>query len=125
MSLLIPANTTCDIYRQGNSPPAAPDVAGVAIYLKPDFRAGMEAGEGNSNQMAWTHTAVFELAADVRDRYDIAPSFGGAGDEIYVPNQNGTRFLVMFVERRQRNTAEDHKLAYLRRATPNWPTSEL
>src|SRR5262249_44073668 len=29
MPLPIPTNTTCDIYRTGHSPPAAPDVAGV------------------------------------------------------------------------------------------------
>lgn len=125
MSLPVPANTTCDIYRQGNSPPAAPDVAGVAIYLKPDFRAGMEAGEGEGNKMQWTHTAVCNTGVDVRDRYDAAPGFGGAGDDIFVPDQNGTRFLVMFVERRQRGTAQDHKLAYLRRWVPTWPTKEL
>ena len=31
MALPITGNTTCDVYRSTNSPPAAPDVAGVSI----------------------------------------------------------------------------------------------
>lgn len=118
--MVTPTNTTCDIYHMGNFPPAAPDVAGVPICLKPDFRAGMEGADGNSGQVVWTHTAVFALAVDVRDRFDAAPSFGGAGDDIFVPDQNGTRFLVMFLEKRGNN-----KIAYLKRSWPTWPTNNI
>ncbi len=120
MNPLISPNTTCDIYRMGNSPPAAPDVAGVPIHLRPDFRAGMAAGAGDDNKITWTHTAVFDLGVDIRDRFDGAPTFGGAGDEIFIPDQNGTRFLVMFLEKRGQA-----KLAYLKRSWPGWPTNNI
>ena len=36
--------TTGDVYNPGNSPPAAPDSAGVGLTLIEDYRNGLEAG---------------------------------------------------------------------------------
>ena len=45
MTLPLPANTTCDIYRNANAPPAAPDVAGVSIALIAVYGQGLEEQE--------------------------------------------------------------------------------
>ena len=44
MPLPIAPNTTCDIYRVTNSPPAAPDVAGVRCYLGPRGQSTLTTG---------------------------------------------------------------------------------
>lgn len=123
MSLPLPANTTCDIYRNANSPPAAPDVAAVRAHLRPDFAQGREAGEGASD-VAWTHVLLVETAVDVRDGWQATGIFLGH-DLVWVPDKNGTKFLVAFVERVGRGTPQDHKRVYLKRDTAPWPTNEL
>lgn len=110
-------NTTCDIYRSGNGPPAAPDVAGVRLYLKSAFVAGQEQAEGTSS-ISFTHIAIVPLDTDVRD----APG----ADSIYVPDQNGTGFTVQWVERHRTGAvSSDYKRVYLNRNVPNYPTNEL
>jgi hypothetical protein len=126
-NLPIAANTTCDIYRSGNSPPAAPDVAGVAIYLTGNYERRMETGEGETvSAWRYTHVAAIPDATDVRDGttafFNNAPAFQ---DTIYVPDKNGTAFIVRWVERKNRGSALAHKRVYLDRKAPTWPTSNL
>jgi hypothetical protein len=124
MGLSLPANTTCDIYRSGHAPPAAPDVAAVRCHLQADYARRMETGESEQPALRFTHALLLDVAADVRDDFD---SWGGlvANDTVYVPDKNGTAFRVVFVERHARGLPADCKKVYLDRHTPNWPTNNL
>ena len=119
MPLPMPANNTCDIYRTGNAPPSAPDVAGVSCYLMPF---------GQSSLMTPDYTHVLYVAAtvDIRDNF-IASTFsaGGNADTVYLPDQTGTPFLVVLVRRYGKGTASDHKRVLLARQAPTWPTDNL
>ncbi len=122
----MPPNITCDIYRFGTAPPAAPAVAAVAGYLRPDWRAGQEQGDrtGALAQLVWTHVLLVDASVDIRDAYT-----GGMGrteqDTVYIPDQNGTAYKVTFIERVGSKEAQDHKRVYLDRQTPTWPTSQV
>jgi hypothetical protein len=116
----IAPNTTCDVYRTGNTPPAAPDIAGVNCHLMGAFAKGVEAGEGDAaNTMRFTHIMYIERDTDVRDDYTAGVVMTG-GDNVYVPDQNGTRFIVSFV-----NIRGDTRVVYLQRQLPTWPTNNL
>ena len=125
MGLPVSANTTCDIYRSGRSPPAAPDVAGVACYLNADYERRMETGESMAASYRYTHVMLVDVAVDVRDGMSFYA--GGIGnDTLYVPDKTGTKFQVQFVERHNRgNAVFDHKRVFLDRAAPTWPTNNL
>jgi hypothetical protein len=112
-------NTTCDIYYTGNTPPAAPDVAAAACSLVARFAAGQEAGEGDT-AFQWTHLLYLDAGVDVRDNWPSA-----ANSRVYVPDKNGTRFDVVFVELVNRGTPARYKRVYLDRQAVTWPSSEL
>src|SRR5436305_1644004 len=103
MALPVPGNTTCDVYRSSNSPPAAPDAAGVRIFLCEDVAEGARAK--SIPAAVWTHIALLDLSADVR--HDPMTPFSPS-DSIWVPDQNGTQFNVMLVVRVGRGTDQDH-----------------
>jgi hypothetical protein len=126
MALPVAPNTTCDIYRVGVSPPLSPpSVAGVPCFLKADWRGGQEAGDRtNSYVQTWTHIMLVDPSVDIRDSY-IGQEGQSAQDAVYIPDQHGTRFFVVFVERVQRGSPHDHKRVFLDRQTPAWPTNEL
>ncbi len=113
-------NTTIDIYQGMNIPPAAPDVAGVPVSLRPEYQPGLEASEGAA-AARWTHIIDVALGVDIRD----AGGGGPGGSSVYVPDKNGTKFNVVWVERVGRGSAGDHKRAYLLRTVPAWPTDEV
>jgi hypothetical protein len=118
-------NTTCDIYRSANSPPAAPDVAAVPCLLQPDYARGRGTVFSDPSK-AWMHVLLVDLATDVRDGWTSGvPLQPGAYDRVYVPDRNGTPFSVVFVERVGRGTAQDSKRVYLRREQPIYPTNEV
>lgn len=117
-------NNTCDIYHSGVSPPAAPSVAGVACLLIPGFDRRTETGEGDAATLRFTHTMLVDLLIDIRDAFNNF-GVGATADTIYVPDKNGTPFLVVFVERLGRGTAHDYKQVYLDRKRPTWPTDNL
>jgi hypothetical protein len=129
---LTQSNTTCDVYRNGNAPPAAPDVAGVKCLLTPDFANGHTAALQNTTTLRWTHVLLVGPGVDVRDGYTVSNvTFGEEGvdgtvnDFVYVPNKNGTKFGVIFVERVGLGTGGDVKRVYLQRYQPAWPTNNL
>lgn len=140
MGLPVPANTTCDIYRHANSPPAAPDVPGVACHLASGYFSEVHqaatTGGVSGSTYRHTHVMLVDLSVDVRDPY-LGPATNpnpvpgteqGAsdiGDHVYVPDKNGTLFYVIFVERVGYGSGADHKRAYLQRGTPTWPTNNL
>jgi hypothetical protein len=117
MALPIPPNTTCDIYRQGNAPPAAPDVAGVQAYLEEHFRNIKPIATGAN----YTHLLRVDYHTDVRDNF----GGGAAVDTVYVPDKNGVAYLVVFVARVARNTPADHKVVYLSRQVVTWPSNNV
>lgn len=119
MSRPFPANTTCDIYRSGNAPPSSPAVAGAAIHITGNFTWRLEGGEGLAAELRYTHVMLVEAAVDVRDGFASFSSISGP-DTVYVPDQNGIPLQVVFVERRQRGTAQDHKRVYLHRDRIDW-----
>lgn len=121
----LPPNVTCDIYRGNNSPPAAPDVAGVAGHLLADYAGGLEHGEGEPAPWRYTHLLLVERTVDVRDNYAASDAGPAVADLVYIPDRTGTPFRVAFVERRLRGTPQDHKRVYLQRLSPNWPTNQL
>ena len=128
MALPVPPNVTCDVYHAGTNPPAAPAVAGVPCFLHADFRggvAGAGAAAATAAQAVWTHVLLVDKAVDVRDAYTGSLVFT-AGSDIYVPDQTGTRFRVVFVERIGIGTAQEHKRVYLDRGQPpSWPSNNL
>jgi hypothetical protein len=124
-----PTNTTCDIYRSGNAPPAAPDVAAVAIALSPDFANAHGVQTTTSTTLRWTHILLCALTTDIRDAFagggPTAESFNANPDTVYVPDKNGTPFKVIYVERVGRQANNDYLRVYVQRQTPNWPTNQL
>jgi hypothetical protein len=124
-------NTTCDIYRSGHAPPAAPDVAGVSISLQPDFASShCAAVQASTTITRWTHLCAMPVTTDIRDGYTQTSAPGeeaanATADSIYVPNKNGTQFLVVFVARSGYGSGADFKLVYLQRLQPSWPTNNL
>ena len=127
MSLPIRPNTTCDIYRNANAPPAAPDVAAVQIALKPDWRGSNQKGFYQIAALTWTHIAYMAQNVDIRDKYTgLMTANATVNDFIWIPDQNGTRFSVTFVQVVGLGTAGVHKQVFLdRNPAPTWPTSNL
>jgi hypothetical protein len=121
MSIPTQPNATCDIYRNGNTPPSTPDVAGVSCFLRPDFSRGRFQ---QASEVTWTHTMLVDVSIDVRDGYS-GQSTWTQQDSIYVPDKNGTKFNVVLCERTMRGTAHEHLVVYLDRLQPTWPTAEL
>jgi hypothetical protein len=125
MTLPIIPNTTCDIYRTGRAPPAAPDVAGVPIFLKPDWQGAQDKGFYQVSALTWTHIMSIGPTVDIRDKFTGSMT-SQPGDAVWVPDQNGTRFLVTFIQRVSRGTSGDYKQVFLdRNPAPTWPTTNL
>ena len=67
---------------------------------------------------------LIDVSVDLRDSY-TGQSLHMTQDAVYVPDKNGTRFRVIFIERVQRGTPHEHKRVYLDRHAPTWPSNEL
>lgn len=118
--LPFPANDTCDIYRNGSSPPSAPAVAGVGIHVVPRFRniKGSFAG-----LFHYTHVIYLPLGTDVRDSWNGAP--GPAGDKLYIADKNsGFYVVVQLVARRRLGSGYDYLEAYCHTGSITYPTDE-
>ncbi|MBI2803709.1 MAG: hypothetical protein HYX68_01835 [Planctomycetes bacterium] len=125
MSLPVAANATCDLYHNLNSPPSAPDIAGLSCVLRPDWVRGQEAGDRAAVGLMWTHILLVDFAVDIRDKYTGSSSSPTNGDSIYVPDQNGTKFEAVFIEIVQKGTPGEHKRVYLDRKAPTWPSNDI
>ncbi len=124
MSIPMPANRTFDLFHQGTWP-NPPDIAGAHGYLTPDFRGGQEGGDRGG--ATWTHIMLVEPDLDVRDGYYGLGTFQPtSADTLYIPDKDGTGLVVVFIERIQVGTANEHKRLYLDRLNPPfWPTNDL
>ncbi len=119
--MTLPAtNTTCDIYRSGNSPPAAPDVAGVACYFAPKGRSTLTTPN-------FTHILLVPATTDIRDQYTPGSlTYGGTSDKVYIPDKtSNVMYRVVLVRRVALGTSLDHKEVLLVRQTTTWPTNDL
>jgi hypothetical protein len=126
MPFTIETNTTLDIYRSGNAPPAAPDVAGVKGLLVPAYEDARGHVSVVTSGVAdrWTHVLLVDVSTDIRDGYSFS-NIGSSFDTIYIPDKNGTPFRVRMVVRCFRGKRNDQKRVYLDRGTPVWPSSDL
>ena len=106
-----PPNTTCDVYHTGNAPPNPPDVAGVAVFLQGRFRNIKPVAAG-----AYTHVMHVAIGTDVR---------ATGNDVVYIPNKNGTKFNVVFVQRVRTGAGYDFKEVFLNRQGVSWPSNNL
>ena len=107
MGLFIPTNTTCDIYKSGNSPPSPPDTAGVAISLV--LRAA-----NLKQDVTYSHWADMPLATNAFQ-----------GDSLYIPDKNGVQFKVQAYERIRVGGGNDYRRVYLMRQSVTWPSDNL
>jgi hypothetical protein len=112
------ANTTCDIYRSGNAPPAAPDVPGVSCVL-------VAKGQSSLTTLYYTHVLLVSATTDIRDNFSSTFTPGPSCDTVYVPDRNGTQFQVLLVRRKGRGTGGDVKEALLLRTGVTYPTNDL
>jgi hypothetical protein len=125
MAVAFAPNNTFDLYHNAGTPPASPDIAAVPCFLRPDFAAGQERGERGELNLTWTHVALVDATLDIRDRYAGGSTVGAVQDIVYVPDQNGTPFYVIFIEMVNKGTANVVKRVYLDRRAPTWPTNNL
>lgn len=117
--MAIRPNTTCDIYRTGNAPPAAPDVAAVPCWFTSQFDLGRERGEKEAQPFRFTAWIYVDSTVDIRDAF--AAWTQGNRDKVYIPDQNGVGYNVNFVERVLQGQPNDHKIVYIDRLAVNWP----
>ncbi|HYT92915.1 MAG TPA: hypothetical protein VEL76_29630 [Gemmataceae bacterium] len=118
-------NTTCDVYRNGTAPPSAPAVAGVRGHLHADYWLRLQDGAGDGSSYQFTHILLVAADTDIRDGM-ITFSFNAAqNDDVYIPDQNGTRFRVVAVEIHGRGQPGAVRKVYLDRYAPTWPTNNL
>jgi hypothetical protein len=112
------SNTTCDIYRAGNTPPNLPDVAAVKCYLSPK-------GASTLTTQNYTHLMLVGPTVDIRDGSGYLNP-GTNPDTIYVPDLNGVAYTVILVRRKARGTALDLKEVLLKRSSSvTWPTDNV
>ena len=124
MPLPTPPNTTCDVYRAGNAPPASPDIDGVPCTLTGIYEQGLERSEGDSDSLKYTHRLLVAPATDIRDDYSLG-TINGNQDVIYIPDKTGTAFSVVYTEFVDLGQPWEHKRVYLVRKAPTYPTSNL
>lgn len=111
MPFPLPFNITCDVYRATNAPPAPPDVAGVRGHLQ-ERSQNLKTGA-----YAYNYMLAVPLGTDIRNQ--------GTGDFVYVPDKNGTKFTVIWVERVPAGGGNDYRMCYLLRSTTNFPTDQV
>ena len=88
-------NSGCDVYRNGNAPPAAADVTNAQGNLRCVYPQGYEPGEGGTATQ-FTHIFDTKITSDIRDG-GATPGVAG-GDTLYFPDKDGGLiFTVVFV----------------------------
>jgi hypothetical protein len=113
------SNTTCDIYRNAHSPPAAPDVAGVKCFLRAK-------GASTLTTPNYSHELWVDPSVDIRDGGGVAGlTISANADKVYIPDKNGTFFYVVLVRRHGRGTAMDHLRLLLQRQSVTYPSNNL
>jgi len=110
-------NTTCDYFEAGKVVGVdVPDIAGLVCHLDGDFKNG----NAGTDKLRWTHLLLIDLNALV-----IYTGSAETYSRVYIPDESGTEFEVIFVEVLNRRTANAYKRVYLERKAVLWPTEEL
>ena len=89
---------------------------------------GLEAGEDSgADEVAskFTHILLLEPDVYLEDGWSASAFSMPACSKVCIPDQDGTMFAVVFVEREHPGTPADHKKVYLCRVSVTWPTDEL
>lgn len=106
-------NTTVAIYRPGEAPPDPPAAADVAGLLRPTFRRGLHDGRLDDPNGRFSHVLLVQPTVDIRDGYDRGDVDAAAADVVI--EADDVSYRVVFVERRNRGSPEDHLRVYLAR----------
>ncbi len=117
MAMPLAPNTTCDIFRFDKSPPDDdPNEPGVRVHLTAEYAKGLEMGETRAKaDIKFTHIMLVEPDLDIRDDFkDLVPTVSQS-DKVFIPDEDGTEYVVVHVNRQGKGTATDHKRVYLRR----------
>jgi hypothetical protein len=125
MSNPFKTNLLADIYWNYQGVPT-PDISAVPCTLVPCWEDGQAHGTRAVAGLMYTHMAHFEPTLDIRDRYVGAMGIDAVNVPIiYAPTGGGTIYDISFVERVNKGQRADHKIAYLNRRTPQWPTDNV
>ncbi len=112
--------TTCDIYRPFGA--ATPLQTGVACRLVPDLN---NRDLVRSTGLFWTHYIDLSDSIDIRDGVTRTVGVNNLtyadGDEVRIPHALGSRYVVVWVEMRNRGDATQYQRAYLLRHEATWP----
>jgi hypothetical protein len=108
------------IYRGGNAPPAAADGSFDGATLIPFHCSRRNVSVVGSISDRWTHLLIVDPGVDIRDGYNASAFTAGNADTVYMPDANGTPYLVRYVSRVGMGTLYDRKVVYLDRGTPPW-----
>jgi hypothetical protein len=73
----------------------------------------------------YTHIMHLDLSVDIRDRYIGAATVDALKRPLVAILPDGTVMDVSFVQRVNHGQLADHKVAFLNRALPGWPTDTL
>jgi hypothetical protein len=87
-------------------------VAGLVVFLQGRFRYIKPTSSGGPS----SHVMHVPIGADVRS---------GNNGRVFIPNKNGTKFNVVFVQRIRAGGANEYKEVYLNRQAVNWPSNNL
>ena len=68
-------------------------------------RHAQEAGDRQVNTLAWTHVMLVDAAVDIRDAYTGQETMAEQ-DSVYIKDQSGRRYLVIFIEEVQTGPIE-------------------
>jgi hypothetical protein len=109
--MAIQPNTTCDIYRNGNAPPAAPDVAAVPCYVVSCYDLGRERGEKEDINRRFVARMYVNPNVDIRDPFNQWTTQANTRDTVYIPDKTKIGYNVNFVERVNLGQASDAKCA--------------
>jgi len=112
-------NTTYDFCIAPNDAPAAPDKSAIKAHLEAEFEMATQHAQNDAN-FRWTHRMYVQDTEDIRDTWPANPA-----NKVYIPDETGTAFLVVFVETLNRNTPQQCKRVFLRRQSPHWPTDQI
>jgi hypothetical protein len=97
-------NTTFDVYLSGTLPPATPDASGLMGHLEDDWH-----GSADSHDFAWTAIIEVALGTNLPELYPGSLS----QTTLWVPDQNGEAYTVVFVERERAFRGDDFLRVYL------------
>jgi len=120
-------NTTCDLFR-GATGPGTPTISAIDIRLVPlGFQPenilliGLLTPPSQAAVLILvTHYALFSDETDIQDTWDPLAGWAATSDHIWVPNDDGVCYTVLFVDMiRDTKTGTRMRRAWLMRQRVN------